>query len=1149
MPVLFQIGAQDRFKESFWMWESFEEKARGWLKTLFGDTNEKRLKLLQGYLETANGLEATIAKLDDEALKGKTAEFKQIIDNALKGVQDVRLIPEDAPKMPGQFRTEKDKVLAEVLETILPEAFAVVRETGKRVLNMRHFDVQLIGGAALHLNKIAEMRTGEGKTLVATLPAYLNALSGRGVHVVTVNDYLARRDAEWMGQIYKFLGLSVGLVYSHQPDPEKWQAYRDDITYGTNHEFGFDYLRDNMRTSLDQLVQRPYYYAIVDEVDNILIDEARTPLIISGYPTESFQEIYKKMAQVAPRLQKGKDKEDEDCDYWVDEKGRNVLMTERGIIASEKLIGVKDLFDLHYNFHHHLVQALRAKELYKRDTDYVVKPNEQGVPEIVIVDEFTGRMMVGRRWSDGLHQAIEAKEGVPIQEETLTFASITYQNLFRLYPKLAGMTGTAMTEAAEFSKIYNLDVVAIPTNKPTIRTDHPDVIYKTEAQKYYSVVEEIVDLYEMGRPVLVGTTSIQKSELIAELLSKPQKMNEYLLKKIGKCMDYVKKNKVEGKSIEALKKTFERPGLIDTAKFEEICKQVEAEFPKKHDELVERCYSILQTAKVVAAIRKGVPHHVLNAKHHEKEAMIVAQAGRKAGVTIATNMAGRGTDILLGGNPEHLAKEKLRSDKSEDGPEFHEKLKEQTSKMKSETDKEHDHVVGLGGLHILGTERHEARRIDNQLRGRAARQGDPGTTRFYLSLEDNLMRIFGGDKIAKLMDFLQADEEMPIEHNMVTSSIANAQKKVESHHFDMRKHVLQYDDVLNTQREVIYRERRRILERADLKGNMLDMLEEHLDIVLGTYVDPSTPSDAWEETGLPEVLKTLTNDVPMLSDLTVQELLGLSYEDLRTKLLDAIKLAYEVREEHIGTETMRELERQILLRAIDSKWVDYLHNIDLLREGIHLRGYGQRDPLQEYKREAFEMFNQLLRSIQHDSIQLLFKAQPIMMGPEDFEGPDGPNGSDSPSGPASGPKSDIDQDPESGSGPDSGHGPEPGGEPGAGPKSGPVSFLPNQSLLKMIGVTEGGAEADFQGAVSAMINEALPGFATPNAATKAPEKSSVPPSGQDPKNISGNIPSNISGDNSGAKENGDSTASNKSQTSKSQKDLGKSQGKPKPKGS
>jgi len=953
------------------------------IKLLFGDTNEKRLKFLRDYVSSAIAFEPEIEKLSDDELKGKTAQFKLIIDNALKSVPNVKLLGDDVPKMPGQIRFSHDKLLGEVLDSLLPEAFAVVRETGRRVLSMRHFDVQFIGGSALHFNKIAEMRTGEGKTLVATLPAYLNALSGRGVHVVTVNDYLARRDAEWMGQIYRFLGLTTGLVYSHQPDHEKWDAYRADISYGTNHEFGFDYLRDNMRTSLNELVQRPYFFSIVDEVDNILIDEARTPLIISGFPTESMGDIYHSMTRVAPQLEKGKDKDDEECDYWVDEKGRNVLLTEQGILNGERLLNQADLFDVQFNYAHHLVQALRAKELYKKDTDYVIRENEQGKPEIVIVDEFTGRMMVGRRWSDGLHQAIEAKESVPIQEETLTLASITYQNLFRLYPKLGGMTGTAMTEAAEFQKIYNLDVVAIPTNRPTVRVDQPDIIYKTEKQKFFSVVEEIVEMNETGRPVLVGTASIEKSEVIDEILAKPQHMNQYLLNKITKTIEMMKKMKIDtSPEVKPLLEIFERPGMIDANKLEAVCQKLEEPFKKK-DEFIENLYSILRTTKVVNAIRKGIDHHVLNAKHHEKEALIVAQAGRKSAVTVATNMAGRGTDILLGGNAEMMAKEVLlRKGVGIDNPTYEEQLKELTKETKILTDQEHDEVVRLGGLHIIGTERHEARRIDNQLRGRAARQGDPGTTRFFLSLEDQLMRIFGGDKIAGLMNLIGADEDMPIESGMVTKSIEGAQRKVEAHHFDMRKNVLQYDDVLNTQREVIYRERRRILERADLKANMLDMLEEHLDIVLGTHIDPDSPPEAWEDTELPTVLSTLHNDVPMLSDITVTEVKGLSYDDLRHRLLEAIKLAYEVREQHIGEETMRELERQILLRTIDSKWVDYLHNIDILREGIHLRGYGQRDPLQEYKREAFEMFNSLLRNIQEESIQLLFRAQPMMMPQE-----------------------------------------------------------------------------------------------------------------------------------------------------------------------
>ena len=959
--------------------DTWEDKTKTWLRALFGDTQEKKIKLLQDYVTRANSFEPTLEKLSDEDLKGKTLDFRNRIDNALRGVPDKLLIPADAPKMPGQFRTEKDRVLAETLDEMLPEAFAVCREASKRVLGMRHYDVQLLGGAALHNNKIAEMRTGEGKTLVATLPVYLNGLTGRGVHVVTVNDYLARRDSEWMGRLYRWLGLTVGLVYSHQPDDEKIAAYRADIAYGTNHEFGFDYLRDNMKTSLEELVQRDYYFAVVDEVDNILIDEARTPLIISGFPTESFIQVYQAMSQVAPLMQRGVSKEDEDCDYWVDEKGKNVLLTERGIANAEKILGVPDLYDVRYNLAHHLSQALRAKELYKVDTDYVIRPNEQGRPEVVIVDEFTGRMMVGRRWSDGLHQAIEAREGVPIQDETMTYASITYQNLFRLYPKLSGMTGTAMTEAAEFQKIYNLDVIAVPTNKPSIRQDFSDLIYKTERQKFYSVIEEIAEMHALGRPVLVGTTSIEKSELTGDLLSKPQGMGEYLLRKITKVVELIKAKKYEGASLKELNKIFERPGLIEPDKLESVVKAVEEEFPKQ-DELIERCYSVLRTARVVAMIRKGIPHHVLNAKHHEKEAMIIAQAGRKGAVTIATNMAGRGTDILLGGNAEYLAKEQVDElGFDHESEEYHQAVVAAKAKFKEQVDAEHEEVVRLGGLHIIGTERHEARRIDNQLRGRAGRQGDPGSSRFFLSLEDTLMRIFGGQNIARLMDLIKADEEMPIEAGMVTKSIENAQKKVEAYHFDMRKHVLQYDDVLNTQREVIYRERRRILFRDSLREECVQMVEDHVDILLNNHIDQETPPETWEETDLPTLMAALSQDIPLFSSIEFHEVAGYSFIDLREKLLEAARLAYQTREEHVTSPVMRELERQILMRTIDTKWIDYLHNIEQLREGIHLRGYGQRDPLQEYKREAYELFEQLLRSIQTESVQLMFHAQPVQM--------------------------------------------------------------------------------------------------------------------------------------------------------------------------
>ena len=688
---------------------------------LLGDPNENKVKKMMPIVEHINKLEPEMEKLTDEQLRAKTEEFKEHLRN--------RETSSD---------TKKDRALEKkALDEILPEAFAVVREAGKRVLNMRHFDVQLIGGIFLHNGHIAEMRTGEGKTLVATLPAYLNALTGKGVHVITVNDYLAKRDSEWMGKIYKFLGLSVGVILANSERgyddfERKKAAYACDITYGTNNEFGFDYLRDNMAGSLDMLVQRPYNYAIIDEVDSILIDEARTPLIISGRLEQSAQ-LYQTMAKVAPQLQKN-------VDYEVDEKNKNVILSEEGIDHAEKLLGIEDLFDVHNQYAHHLLQALKAKELYQKDTDYVIKNGE-----VIIVDEFTGRLMEGRRWSDGLHQAVEAKEGVQIQDETQTLASITFQNLFRLYPKLAGMTGTAMTEEAEFGKIYNLEVTTIPTNKPDIRINLPDVVYKSQKQKYLAVVDEIIKMHEKGRPVLVGTISIDKSEYLSDLLKK-----------------------------------------------------------------------------------RGIKHNVLNAKHHEKEAYIIAQAGRWGAVTIATNMAGRGTDIMLGGNPEFLAKTDLKkngyseeeivaatgmSDEiDEKSAEARALYRERMEKYKAEIAPEADRVRAAGGLFILGTERHESRRIDNQLRGRSGRQGDPGESRFYLSLEDDLMRLFGSERIIGLIDRLGLEEDQPIDAKILSGSIENAQKRLEGENFNRRKTVLEYDDVMNQQRNIIYKQRREVLD-------------------------------------------------------------------------------------------------------------------------------------------------------------------------------------------------------------------------------------------------------------------------------------------------------------------------------------------------
>ena len=860
------------------------------LVKLMGDPHEKKIKAIMPIIEHINALEPTFEKLTDEELKAKTQEFKEILKNRRTS---------ENPKA--------DRILEkEALDKILPEAFATVREAGKRVLNMRHFDVQLIGGYFLHNGHIAEMRTGEGKTLVATLPAYLNALTGKGVHVVTVNDYLAKRDSEWMGKIYKFLGLSVGVILSGGRSAEdfeaKRQAYACDITYGTNNEFGFDYLRDNMASSVEMLVQRPYNYAIVDEVDSILIDEARTPLIISGR-LEKSAETYQLMAKVAPKLEKN-------VDYEVDEKNKNVILTEEGIDKAQEIIGCKDLFDIQDNYAHHLLQALKAKELFVKDTDYVVKNGE-----VCIVDEFTGRLMEGRRWSDGLHQAIEAKEGVKIQDETQTLASITFQNLFRLYPKLSGMTGTAMTEEAEFGKIYNLEVTIIPTNKKDIRINYSDVIYKTEKQKYLAVVEDIIAMHKLGRPVLVGTISIEKSEYISNLLK-----------------------------------------------------------------------------------QRNIPHNVLNAKHHEKEAYIIAQAGRKGAVTIATNMAGRGTDILLGGNAEYLAKEKLENlGITPEDADYEAKKDEILAQTREQTEKEHKEVVTAGGLHVIGTERHESRRIDNQLRGRAARQCDPGSTRFFLSLQDNLMRIFGGEKIINLMNALNVDEDMAIENPIITSQIQSAQKKVETYHFDIRKNVLEYDDVMNVQREKFYEQRKKVLFGKNLSEDVIYMIEREIDRLIGAYISPNMQIDEYIEEDLNTLIKELHSIIPQLSNITVADIRNLSFSEMYDKLVELAKQKYAEHEEEMvnfynevisqyeenprvqhpfeDDNIARSVERDIMLQVVDNRWIDHLHNIDILRDGIGLRAYGQKDPLIEYKKEAYDLFNNMMYDIQAETVKHLFRTK------------------------------------------------------------------------------------------------------------------------------------------------------------------------------
>ena len=860
------------------------------LLKLMGDPHEKKIKAIMPIIEHINALEPEFEKMTDEQLRAKTAEFKEILAQRRTS---------DNPKA--------DRILEkEALDKILPEAFATVREAGKRVLNMRHFDVQLIGGYFLHNGHIAEMRTGEGKTLVATLPAYLNALTGKGVHVVTVNDYLAKRDSEWMGKIYKFLGLTVGVILSGGRSAEdfnlKRQAYACDITYGTNNEFGFDYLRDNMASSNEMLVQRPFNYAIIDEVDSILIDEARTPLIISGR-LEKSAETYQLMAKVAPQLEKV-------VDYEVDEKNKNVILTEDGIDKAQKIIGCNDLFDIQDNYAHHLLQALKAKELFVKDTDYVVKDGE-----VCIVDEFTGRLMEGRRWSDGLHQAVEAKEGVKIQDETQTLASVTFQNLFRLYPKLSGMTGTAMTEEAEFGKIYNLEVTIIPTNKKDIRVNYSDVIYKTEKQKYLAVVDDIIAMHKIGRPVLVGTISIEKSEYISQLLK-----------------------------------------------------------------------------------QRNIPHNVLNAKHHEKEAYIIAQAGRKGAVTIATNMAGRGTDILLGGNAEYLAKEKLENMNVTPGNDNYEEIKNEVlSQMREQTEKEHEEVVKAGGLHVIGTERHESRRIDNQLRGRAARQGDPGSTRFFLSLEDNLMRIFGGEKIIQLMNALNVEDDMAIENPIITAQIQSAQKKVETYHFDIRKSVLEYDDVMNVQREKFYEQRKKVLSGKNLSEDVIYMIEKEIDRLLSGYISPNMRIEEYIEEDLQRLVKELHSIIPQLSYISVSDIKNLTFNEMYDKLLDLAKQKYKEHEEEMvnfynevisqyeenpkeqhpfeDDNIARAVERDIMLQVVDNRWIDHLHNIDILRDGIGLRAYGQKDPLIEYKKEAYDVFNNMMYDIQAEFVKHLFRTK------------------------------------------------------------------------------------------------------------------------------------------------------------------------------
>ncbi|MEH1884301.1 preprotein translocase subunit SecA [Nostoc sp.] len=916
------------------------------LKLLLGDPNARKLKKYQPSVTEINLLEEEIKVLSDEELKGKTVEFKQRL---AKG---------------------------EALDDLLPEAYAVVREAGRRVLGLRHFDVQLLGGIILHVGQIAEMKTGEGKTLVATLPSYLNALTGKGVHVITVNDYLARRDAEWMGQVHRFLGLSVGLIQSSMTPSERQKNYDCDITYVTNSEVGFDYLRDNMATSMADVVQRPFNYCVIDEVDSILVDEARTPLIISGQ-VERPTEKYLQAAEIAFTLKK-------DEHYDVDEKARNVLLTDEGFAESENLLGVTDLFDPEDPWAHFVFNAIKAKELFLKDVNYIVRNGE-----VVIVDEFTGRVLPGRRWSDGLHQAIEAKEHEEIQPETQTLATITYQNLFLLYPKLGGMTGTAKTEEPEFEKIYKLEVAVIPTNQTRRREDLSDMVFKTEAGKWGAIAKECAEMHQLGRPVLVGTTSVEKSELLSRLL-----------------------------------------------------KQLE------------------------------IPHELLNARPEnvEREAEIVAQAGRKGAVTIATNMAGRGTDIILGGNSEYMARLKLREyfmprivmPEDEDNfgvqrpaglptghgggqgfvpgkkvktwraspeifptqltketekllkdaveiavreygdrslPELEAedkvaiaaekapiddavilKLREAYKRIKQEyeqfTTREHDDVVGIGGLHVIGTERHESRRIDNQLRGRAGRQGDPGTTRFFLSLEDNLLRIFGGERVAGLMQAFNVEEDMPIESGMLTRSLEGAQKKVETYYYDIRKQVFEYDEVMNNQRRAIYAERRRVLEGQDLKEQVIKYAEKTMDDIVDYYINVDLPSEEWELEKLVEKVKEF---VYLLADLQPNQLEDMSVSEIKAFLHEQVRIAYDLKEaqiDQVQPGLMRQAERFFILQRIDTLWREHLQQMDALRESVGLRGYGQKDPLIEYKSEGYELFLDMMVNIRRDVVYSLFMFQP-----------------------------------------------------------------------------------------------------------------------------------------------------------------------------
>ncbi len=872
------------------------------------------IKKVCALVSQINALESRVSQCTDDQLKAKTAEFKSKINEAMKSSEEElrrvqSVVNDSAPEMNQEellqmISTAKDdlkKKRQAILDEILPDAFAIVREVGRRILSMRHFDIQLVGGIVLHKGNISEMMTGEGKTLVATLPAYLNALTGQGVHVVTVNDYLAKRDREWMGPIYEFLGLTVGVIQHDMNPNERQKAYQCDITYGTNNEFGFDYLRDNMINYKEEMVQRGHHFAIVDEVDSILIDEARTPLIISG-PAEESTDKYYRANEIAKQLRGRRITEKEEIeakyknedlykghDYVADEKGRSISLSEDGERKAARAFGVENLHEMEtIEYRHHILQSLKAKEFFNLDVDYVIRDGK-----VIIVDEFTGRMMPGRRWSDGLHQAVEAKEGIRIERENQTLATITLQNYFRMYEKLSGMTGTAYTEANEFKQIYNLDCVVIPPNRILRRTNYADCIYRSTREKFQAVVEEIAELHKKGQPVLVGTISIEKSELVSKLLK-----------------------------------------------------------------------------------ARGIPHQVLNAKYHDLEAHIIAQAGRYKAVTIATNMAGRGTDIVLGGNAEHLAKSLLeqKMKESQDETSANELLAKFLKQFKGQVEEEHKKVVELGGLHVLGTERHESRRIDNQLRGRSGRQGDPGASRFYVSLEDDLMRLFASDRMVNIMDKLGMEEGQVIEHPLVSRAIEVAQKRVETHNFEIRKQLIEYDNVMNKQREAIYSLRQRVLESENVKKEVIEALEDTVFKMVAQHVALVQENGGWDIEGL---LAYLTGKFGL--DLSAQrnEFVVMSKEDLQDFLAKRIVDLYELKEKELSPEELRQLEKFVMLHTIDSKWKDHLYAMDQLKDGVGLRSFASRDPLIEYKREGFFLFSMMYESINQEVAETIFNVQPI----------------------------------------------------------------------------------------------------------------------------------------------------------------------------